>query len=117
MKIKNFLFSPTVFCLTVLSFVVVSCQKDNVDPDLLKSSGRSAQSTISVDKQDRQILFISKRDAVTTDEIYAMNADGLNIVRLTNNTIADGRATWSANGQHLAFASGVTGSRDIFIMN
>ena len=65
MKIKNFLFSPAVFGLTVLSFVAGSCQKDNVDQDPMKLSGRSSQSAISVDKQDRQILFISKRDAGT----------------------------------------------------
>lgn len=37
---------------------------------------RSAWSIISAVKKDREILFISKRDAVTTDEIYTMKTDG-----------------------------------------
>jgi TolB protein len=60
-------------------------------------------------------LFVSKQ--VGNDEIYAMDEDGSNVVRLTYNSVPDGRATWSANGQHIAFASGATGTRDIFVMN
>ena len=83
MKIKDFLFSTTSAGLTVLSLIVGSCQKDNIDPsdsESLKWSEKSAQSLISNTKQEREILFISKRDG-TTDEIYAMNADGSNDVR------------------------------------
>lgn len=56
-------------------------------------------------KQEPSILFISNRAG--NDEVYAMNMDGSNAVRLTFNTVPDGRASWSANGQYFAFASGV----------
>ena len=120
MKSKKSSFYSMVVCLATLSLVVGSCQKDNVDsltPDQGSMSLKSMQSSINKDKQDRAILFISKRD-VSVDEIYAMNSNGLNVVRLTNNLVADGRATWSANGQHVAFASvGIGTARDIFVMN
>jgi hypothetical protein len=47
----------------------------------------------------RTILFVSNRDG--NDEIYAMNSDSTNLIRLTNNAVPDGRATWSADGQLL----------------
>ena len=39
------------------------------------------------------IVFRSQRDA--NDEIYVMNADGSNQMRLTNNEFADGNPRWS----------------------
>ena len=109
----------TIHFSLVAFLILLGCSKVD-DVSVVNSSEnqlKSAQSSINKDKQDRQILFISKRDAITTDEIYSMNADGSNIVRLTNNEVPDGRASWSANGQHITFASGVVGSRDIFVMN
>lgn len=66
-------------------------------------------------KENAGILFVSNRDG--NDEIYSMKLDGSNILRLTTNNVPDGRAAWSANGQHVAFVSGNAGSRDIYIMN
>ncbi len=63
----------------------------------------------------RTILFVSNRDG--NDEIYAMNIDSTNLIRLTNNAVPDGRATWSADGQFIAYASGNAGTRDIYIMD
>jgi len=96
MKTKNFLFKTAIVASTALSFLLGSCQKDDIDPVAQEPSnlfGKSSQSDISTNKKDRNILFISKRDAITTDEIYAMNTDGSNVVRLTNNDVPDGRAT------------------------
>jgi len=52
--------------------------------------------------------------AFTTDrhgerEIYVMNPDGTNQVRLTNNTIIDDFPAWSPNRQKIAFLSGTSG--------
>src|SRR5690348_14138231 len=38
-------------------------------------------------------------------EIYAMNPDGTNIVRLTNNPGMDGFPIWSPDGTRIAFSS------------
>ncbi len=74
---KIFLFISFIVCLS-------ACKKDqNSTEDL-----------------GRTILFVSNRDG--NDEIYAMNSDSTNLLRLTNNAVPDGRATWSADGQFIA---------------
>jgi Tol biopolymer transport system component len=50
-----------------------------------------------------KIAFTSDRDG--NPEIYVMNADGTNQVRLTNNSVLDDHATWSPDGTKLAFLS------------
>lgn len=51
------------------------------------------------------------------DEIVVMNADGSNIVALTNNSVVDGTASWSPDGTKLIFSRGVSGFLQIFTMN
>jgi Tol biopolymer transport system component len=101
-------------CISLSIFTLFACQKE-ISSDLnypaLTSNAANKNST----KKEGKILFISNRDG--NDEVYAMNEDGSNLVRLTFNTVPDGRATWSANEQHIAFSSGTTGDRDIFVMN
>lgn len=107
--------------VAIASFFWGACSEESF---VRNPNGESAQPSIEIatsqkdhnaEKQDRKILFVSSRDG--NDEIYAMNDDGSNVVRLTFNTVPDGRATWSANGQHIAFASGPAGARDIMVMN
>lgn len=62
-----------------------------------------------------RVVFASTRDA--NEEIYSMNSDGSNQVRLTNHIARDTRPIWSPDGRFIAFVSERTGNRDIFIMN
>src|SRR5438552_5177936 len=48
-----------------------------------------------------KIAFTSDRDG--NHEIYVMNADGTNQIRLTNNSGADDYPTWSPDGTKIAF--------------
>jgi Tol biopolymer transport system component len=48
-----------------------------------------------------QILFTSERDG--NEEIYVMDADGSNIVRLTDSGDDDTHPTWSEDGQSILF--------------
>lgn len=50
-----------------------------------------------------KIVFDSKRDG--NSEIYTMNLDGSNQIRLTNNRAMDIAPTWSPNGQRIVFHS------------
>lgn len=51
------------------------------------------------------------------DDIYAMNADGSDVVRLTTALGADANATWSPKGDKIAFESNRTGLPEIWLMN
>ncbi|HIP71261.1 MAG TPA: DUF5050 domain-containing protein [Anaerolineae bacterium] len=61
-----------------------------------------------------QIVFVSNRDG--NDEIYVMNADGSQQIRLTYNTWPDSSPVWSPDGQRIAYVSYVDENFEIYIM-
>jgi len=65
----------------------------------------------------RKIAFHSLRDGSV--EIYVMDADGENPVRLTNNAlnVQDGNPVWSPDGQSIVFDSFRDGNFEIYIMD
>lgn len=71
-----------------------------------------------------RIAFASTRDFASTPgnvndflELYVMNADGSNPVRLTNNTKGDGQPSWSPDGTKIAFTTQRDGLALIYVMN
>src|SRR5687767_2609628 len=110
------IFRSCIAVTATVSITLTACQKEihsaSQKNEQNISSLRSYPGEVNSSKQQRKILFTSNRDG--NDEIYAMNVDGSNLVRLTFNNVPDGRATWSANGQHIAFASGPAGNREIY---
>jgi Tol biopolymer transport system component len=62
-----------------------------------------------------KIAFSSERDGNV--EIYVMNADGTNQVRLTSNGAIDERPSWSPDGTKITFWSNRDGNREIYVMN
>ncbi len=60
-------------------------------------------------------MFVSERDG--NPEIYTVNADGTDEVRLTLNSVADVQPVWSPNGQQIAFVSRSDGDAEIFVMD
>ena len=61
------------------------------------------------------IVFSSDRDG--NREIYAMNADGSGVTRLTNNSSYDRIPSWSPDGRRIAFTSNRSGNSEIYAMN
>ena len=62
-----------------------------------------------------RIAFASDRDG--NYNIYAMNADGSGLARLTNNSADDYAPSWSPDGRRIAFRSRRDGNREIYAMN
>ena len=62
-----------------------------------------------------QIAFTSERDG--DREVYVMNADGSNAVRLTTSAGFDENPSWSSGGKRIAFDSMRDGNLEIYIMN
>jgi Tol biopolymer transport system component len=62
-----------------------------------------------------KILFTSSRDG--NREIYTMNPDGSEQVRLTHHPANDLSAVWSPTGEQILFISDRDGVRDLFLMD
>lgn len=62
-----------------------------------------------------KILFTSARDG--NREVYMMNPDGSEQVRLTKHPGNDLQAVWSPTGEKIIFVSDRGGERDLYLMN
>jgi TolB protein len=67
------------------------------------------------------IAFVSTRDtaagAAANEEIYVMNADGSDVVRLTDVLGSDANPAWSPKGDRIAFESNRDGRPEIYVMD
>ena len=64
-----------------------------------------------------KIVFYSTRDNVASSEIYVMNADGSNQVRITNDNAEDRDPVWTRDGQRITFFSRRDGTNSIWEIN
>lgn len=62
-----------------------------------------------------RIAFVTGRNG--NSEIYAINANGTSITRLTDNSAENSDPTWSADGKQFAFATKRDGKWNIYIAN
>jgi Tol biopolymer transport system component len=62
-----------------------------------------------------KIVFASNRDG--NNEIYLMDVDGTNPIRLTNDIANDVGPAWSPDGTKIAFSSNRDGNNEIYVMN
>ena len=72
--------------------------------------------TVFASHHKPQIAFVSWRDG--NSEIYVMDADGNNQIRLTNHPEEDSSPSWSPDGARIAFVSNRNGgNRQIYVMD
>ncbi len=89
------------------------------------TQGGSGNFTPIYSADQGRIAFSSMRDGATNPEVWVMNADGTGGTRLTQTPPAlpgqqfvwSLHPTWSADGLQIAYASTVSGSTQIWIMN
>ena len=82
---------------------------------LLTLTGLIFASTSVAQLANTQIVFSSGRDG--SWDIYVMNTDGANPIRLTNDPSDDDMPAWSPNGTKIAFRSGRDLTFEIYVVN
>ena len=65
----------------------------------------------------QRLVFSSSREGWPNYEIYTMQADGTDVVRLTYDSSWDSFPAWSPNGLAIAFASNRDGNWEIYVMD
>ncbi len=63
-----------------------------------------------------KIVFESTRDGADAD-IFVMNADGTNVVQLTDNDVIESTPVFTPDGRFIVYASEQDGNLDVFRMN
>jgi Tol biopolymer transport system component len=80
---------------------------------ITEGPGGSSDPAWSPDRS--RIAFVRSRDG--NYEIYVMNADGSNSIRLTDDPEFDLAPAWSPDGERIAFQSNRDGNNDIYTMD
>lgn len=64
---------------------------------------------------NHNIAFVDFNDG--NNDIYIMNEDGTDQIKLTSGAFIDDYPTWSPDGRYIAFCSGRSGNNDIYVID
>jgi Tol biopolymer transport system component len=95
---------------------LISLEGSNQSPLTSTTNGTGIKNLVSSWSPDGvRIALSSNRDG--NSEIYVMDSDGNNLVRLTNNPAFDKEPAWSPDGNRIAFSTDRNGNFDIYVMS
>ena len=86
-----------------------------IERQIMKEGAKKSKERAEAKKLKSKIAFVSDRDG--NPEIYVMNIDGTNQIRITNNNAYDLMPVFSPDGSKIAFVSDRDGNPDVYIMN
>gem|GEM_PF-458310 len=81
------------------------------------NADRNVTANFTLNPLAGKIVFRSTATTSSALEIYVIDPDGSNQVRLTNNTFTDANPIWSTDGSKVGFNSIRGGNEDVWVMN
>jgi hypothetical protein len=116
---RTFSLLPVGEHTVTLSGLLENCSVEGPNPrPVTVEAGVTTETTFDVTcfgPTGERIVFVSNRDG--NPEIYSMNVDGSDVIRLTNDPAVDDTPVLSPDGTKIAFRSFRVPDGDVFVMN
>lgn len=108
---------PTIPAQTPTSTATITPTETATATDTPTATPTATVTATPTPSLDVKLVYVTDRDSSGSFEIYTMDSNGANPLRLTNNTFQDLDPEWSPDGTKIAFSSFRDGNREIYVMD